>query len=586
VIVGTCVAGWLAPAAGAFTFTPAPGSPYAVDAPAFEAAAGDLNGDGSQDLLVNSAAPLNIGAQGQVFLADGNGGFSEADVGVRDVTEIVFADFNGDGMLDLAGATEQTGTTPGSASHTPPGITVELGHGDGTFAAAPGSPMSLGCAPSSIVAGDLNNDGKADLAALCPNDTVSVLLGAGDGTFTLAPGSPFSLGPGTPGAIAAGHFTADGRLDLAVTNETQGTVSILLGNGDGTFTQAPGSPIAVGGQPSSLAVADFNRDGTEDLAVEGAPADDMTVLLGRGHGTFAQAPGSPIALGGQSFGGPVAEDFNSDGIPDLAVGLSSGFDLLLGGGSGRFTAAHDSPFAQGELLLAGGTFDGRSAVIVGDAMSASVLLAPLPSAGPTAALSVAAKRVTAGQRVALDASGSSDPLDRALTDYRWDLGNGRFSHDTGATPALRASFPTAGTIHLRVRVTNAAGETATANATLVVHPAPRTAVIAGAVRVCLKARHRRCFTRAVRICRHRTRCVTSDRVEAVAAHGKVVTIQKLKRGRFRLALPPGHYSIRLLTDGNHPHRHVLQRRSVNARAHHTTHVRFSFRAPSGDGTAS
>jgi hypothetical protein len=595
VIVGMCLAGWLAPAAGAFTFTPAPGSPYDDPGLSLGVALGDFNGDGMDDFVaINGSPGIQFdGGNGAVYLADRDGGFDALGVTVLGFNSLAFGDFNGDGKLDVV---ENPNALAGPPGTTRPDIAVELGNGDGTFGNDIGSTVSLGCDVQQMVAGDFDADGRDDLAVLCTNDTVTVLLANGDGTFRVAPRSPFGLSSGIPGLIAVGRFTAGARADLIVTNDTQDTASILLSNGDGTFTPARDSPLAIGGQPSDLAVADFNHDGNEDVALDGVPAGDVTVLLGRGDGTFLPAAGSPIKLGVQGPGDQSfsvvsligAVDFNQDGVPDLAVGLPSGFDLLLGDGSGGFTLAHGSPFAQGSVLLAAGAF-ARPGVITGlegNIRQMTPLFAAPPSQGPAAALSVAAKRVTAGQRVALDASGSSDPLDRALTDYRWDLGNGRFNHDTSTTPTLRASFPKAGTIHLRVRVTNAAGETGTATATLVVHPAPRTAVIAGALRVCIKARQRRCSTRAVRICRHHTRCVTADRVEAVAAHGKVVTIQKLKRGRFRLALVLGDYTIRLLADGNHTHRHVLQHRSVNARAHHTTHVRFSFRAPSGDGTAS
>jgi hypothetical protein len=98
------------------------------------------------------------------------------------------------------------------------------------------------------------------------DNTVSILLGNGDGTFVQAAGSPIPVGK-TPIAIALGDFTGSGKLSLAVANYGDNTLTLLLGNGDGTFTQAPGSPIPTGKSPAALAVGDFNGSGRLGLAV-------------------------------------------------------------------------------------------------------------------------------------------------------------------------------------------------------------------------------------------------------------------------------------------------------------------------------
>ncbi len=180
-------------------------------------------------------------------------------------------------------------------------INILLGNGDGTF--TPGTtifgvgnnPCILPDQPSncSLVVADFNHDGNADLAATSGADnTVIILLGHGDGTFTQANGSPISVGS-FPEAVRTGDFNSDGILDLAVANAKDNTVSILLGNGDGTFTQASGSPVSVGAFPFFVAVADFNGDGFADIAVSNESDSTVSILLGHGDGTFARPAARP-----------------------------------------------------------------------------------------------------------------------------------------------------------------------------------------------------------------------------------------------------------------------------------------------------
>ena len=240
---------------------------------------------------------------------------------------IAVGDFNGDGIPDLAVM---------NASQT---VTILLGKGDGTFTATATSPQT-GASPSAIVIGDFNSDGIPDLAVANEgSNNVSIFLGNGDGTFTAVANQPET---GTsPIAMVAGDFNGDGILDLATANYVSDTVTVLLGNGDGTFTASPLS-AQTNVAPTPMAVGDFNGDGILDLAVAGGylyPGGQVTILLGNGDGSFT--PAAPLTMSQNSYAYPiVVGDFNQDGKLDLAIANSYGnsIDIFLGNGDGTFTA--------------------------------------------------------------------------------------------------------------------------------------------------------------------------------------------------------------------------------------------------------
>jgi hypothetical protein len=184
-----------------------------------------------------------------------------------------------------------------------------------------------------VVTGDFNGDGNPDLATVnILLSTVTVLFGNGDGSFQ--PGVQIPVG-NTQFGLATADFNRDGKLDFAVPNGADNTVSILLGNGDGTFGAR--TTFATGNDSRNLATADFNGDGNLDLAVLNATANTVGILLGNGDGTF----GSHVDFAtGQTPFTVAPDDFNGDGKLDLAVANLDGktVSILMGNGDGTFQA--------------------------------------------------------------------------------------------------------------------------------------------------------------------------------------------------------------------------------------------------------
>ncbi|MDR3738507.1 MAG: FG-GAP-like repeat-containing protein [Terracidiphilus sp.] len=293
--------------------------------------------DANNNDAVLGTATLNAGAAGLSFFSR-----YPAINRIAAASAIAVGDFNGDGIPDLAGLYYCDPGCPGDNLSPGSTVTVMLGNGDGTFKAPINSP-SPASTPGSIAVGDFNGDGIPDLAfANYLSGTVTVMLGNGDGTFASTPVSPAA--GSEPYSIAVDDFNGDGIPDLAVANLGSNTVTVLLGNGDGTFASTSVSPVTGSGL-SSIAIGDFNGDGIPDLAVAkhmvvaNLWSNTVTVLLGNGDGTFASKFVSPATDGSAS---PLIAvgDFNRDGIPDLAIidtGRNSTVSVLLGIGDGTFT---------------------------------------------------------------------------------------------------------------------------------------------------------------------------------------------------------------------------------------------------------
>ncbi len=282
----------------------------------------DLNGDGHADIVAGTS----------VLLGNGHGWFSPPVSYGPGASSVAIADVNGDGKLDLIAC--------GGSN-----VSVLLGNGDGTF--RPGaSYYAGGNSASSVVVADLNGDGKPDIAvALYRN--IAVLLGKGDGTF--APPVIYSWGGGDgvgwgANSLAVADLRGDGKLDLLVASGSSdypsynGSVGVLLGNGDGTFQPAV-DYYSGGWYAVSLAVGDLNGDGKPDIVVTDQcltyACGTVAVRLGNGDGTFQ--PAVSYSPGGENPLAVVLADMNKDGMPDLVVAnLSGDVGVLLGKGDGTF----------------------------------------------------------------------------------------------------------------------------------------------------------------------------------------------------------------------------------------------------------
>lgn len=243
-------------------------------------------------------------------------------------------------------------------------VRILLSNGDDTFKEATGSPIAVGQQPSAIVTGDFNGDGHQDFVVTNFTDnTFSLFFGNGDGTFVQAGGSPFTLPSAVTGPIAmiSSDFNADGNLDLAIVNRTTNNISILLGNGKGAFTQATNSPIAVGKLPVAIASGDLNNDSKPDLAVLNQTDNTITVLLGNGDGTFTAATNSPLATGQAPTSITIA-DFNADGNLDIASTdpQTNSISVYLGLGQGLFAPAFQLPVGTNPTALVSATLSGAS----------------------------------------------------------------------------------------------------------------------------------------------------------------------------------------------------------------------------------
>ena len=327
-------------AAASGSFVNGPGSPITVGSQPFQVQLADLNGDGKQDFVV-----ANGDQSLQSFLGNGSGGFVKV-AGTppteANLSAFGLADLNGDNRPDMV-----------AVDYTDVQYSVFLNNGKGAFAVH-GSPINFhgGAQPGYPAFGDFNGDGKMDM--VLPSSYVAgldIVLGDGTGGFSEAPGSPIlyanAYGGGHvvdgPAQAVVGFFNDDDIPDLAVLNNNIGTVNILIGAGDGSFA-LPNPILTTDQYPAWTAAGDFDGDGHTDLAVAVPGSTEIQTFSGDGNGGFASGP----SVSTNSPSDVVAGDFNGDGRLDLATFDGSGtddhVDVLIGDGAGDFAEQTGAPF--------------------------------------------------------------------------------------------------------------------------------------------------------------------------------------------------------------------------------------------------
>ncbi len=366
---------------------------YATGMSPTSVAIGDLNGDGKPDLATANAGVDSVSVLMQNAATPGTFAAPVSYTAGTGPRFVAIVDINSDGRLDLAVANQNSNTVS---------VLLQNTASPGNFLA--GTLFNTFSTPYALAPADLNGDGRLDLAVACVNTQVVILLQNAPATpvpGTYNPAVNYGAGA-VPSAVAIGDLNDDGRLDLAIANRDTNNVSVLLQSATtrGSFLAAVNYAASLG--PIAIAIADLNMDGRLDLAVANQANSNVSVLLQSGstRGVFLSAVNYPAVSGSAAMGVAIG-DLNGDGRPDLAVtnnGVTGTVSVLLQSTitAGTFQAAVNYTVGDGPrpVAIADLNRDGRPDLVVGNtgAGGISVLL----QSGTTRGVFLSAVSYTAG----------------------------------------------------------------------------------------------------------------------------------------------------------------------------------------------
>lgn len=412
----------------------------------------DINGDGKDDII--QVHPWNSPSTVDVWLSNGDGTFKQGQsyqISPATLQGGLLTDVNGDSKIDILAVDSQT---PGL-------VRTLLGNGDGTFQAATSVTLPSQ-APTDLVFADFNGDGRPDFAGIATTGQVVIYLQEG-GNFVVT-GSPLTTPDSNYGicGLSAGDLTGDGKADVITVNCGDGddnTVSVYVNNGEGTFATGVyyADANSAGTSPANLysqaaTIADVNGDGKADIVLSNGYGGDVTILLGNGDGTV-NVPNVGYAAGGYPESPALVADFNGDGLPDIMlIDDEYSFAYLRGYGDGTFRAAVDyyGPINDGSwpesVTIATGDFngDGIKDFAVGGCCSSSTGITIFLSRGD-GSLKPGVNYGSGGvlEFVAVADFDGDGNLDVAATG--WDTGSVQIFHGNGdGTFTVGSSYSTGG----------------------------------------------------------------------------------------------------------------------------------------------